>query len=45
MQVDVMPRPHWASLVSPLVDFPQALSYDHLFILSLKEAAQKGARI
>lgn len=37
----VMPWPPQASLVSTLIDLPQAPSRDHLFILPFKEASWK----
>lgn len=36
-----MPGPHWASLVSTLIDLPQTLSCAHSFILSFNKAARK----
>lgn len=43
-RTDVIPWPPWASLVSTLIDLPQAPSCDHLFILPFKEAAGKQRR-
>lgn len=36
-----MTGPHWASLVSALIDLPQTLSCAHSFILSFNKAARK----